>query len=126
MTRVKYNSDQWTQARFNSFIKSSLRTASVRWPPRYEALNDAFVGKKTNEKTGRLAKHFECNKCHGEFPQKEVEVNHIIAVVPVEGFDNWTNVIDRLFCEKSGLEVLCKPCHKEVTQEENQERKKYK
>lgn len=126
MAPRRYNSGQWTESRFNSFIKSALRTASVRWPPRYETLADAYVGQQTNVKTGRKAKHYKCNKCGGEFPQKDVQVNHIVPVVPVEGFTTWDDVITRMFCEKNGLEVLCIPCHKEVTQEENILRKKYK
>lgn len=109
---------QWTQARFNSFVKSALRSASRRWPPKYECLNDAFVGVKTNQKTGRQAKHFECNKCHKHFPQKDIEVNHIIPVVPVTGFDSWDGVIKRMFCDKENLEVVCKPCHKIISAEE--------
>lgn len=126
MTRDKYNDGKWTKSRFNSFIQSALRTASVRWEPRSMTLNDAFVGKKINVKTGRLAKHFECSLCHEHFPQKDVEVNHKIPVVPVEGFDSWDAVIERMFCEKNELEVLCKPCHKTVTAEENILRKKNK
>ena len=124
--RDRFNGGQWTKSRFNSFIKGSLRTASVRWPPRYETLNGAFVERKVNVKTGKLAKHFKCAKCGEDFPQKDVEVNHINPVVPVEGFDSWDSVIERMFCEKEGLELLCKPCHKETTAEENQLRKKYK
>lgn len=126
MKRDRYNGGQWTQARFNSFIKSALRTASVRWPPRYETLADAFVDSRTNEKTGRKAKHYKCNKCGGVFPLKEVQVNHIVPVVPVEGFTTWDEVVSRMFCEKDGLEVLCIPCHRLVTQEENILRKKSK
>ena len=121
--RSKYNSGTWTEARFNSFIKGSLRSASIRWPPRYETLNNAFVDKRINEKTGRLAKHFECNLCKGHFPQKDVEVNHKDPVVPTSGFDSWDNVIERMFCESDGLELLCKPCHKNVTKNENLLRK---
>lgn len=114
---------EWTEARFNSFVKSALRGASQRWPPKYQTLQDAFVGIKTNPKTGRQAKHFHCRACGLDFPQKEVEVNHIVPVVPVEGFDSWDGVISRMFCEKDGLEVLCKPCHKAVTKQENELRK---
>lgn len=123
MARENYNGGQWTKARFNSFIKSSLRTASVRWEPRYSVLKDAYTITQTNVKTGRMAKHFECNSCHGQFPQKDVEVNHKVPVVPVAGFDSWDQVIERLFCEKDGLEVLCKPCHKIITAQENSIRK---
>ena len=126
MSRINYNSGQWTQSRFHSFIKSALRTASVRWPPRYETLAEAFVDRRTNEKTGKLAKHFKCASCYNLFPQKDVEVNPKQSVVPVEGFTSWDEVINRMFCEKDGLEVLCKTCHKQRTQEENQLRKQFK
>ncbi len=117
------NNNQWTESQFNSFIKSALRGASQRWGPKYETLNEACVGQKINAKTGRLAKHYKCCKCSNEFPQKEVEVNHITPVVPLSGFDSWDGVIARLFCEKDGLEVACRPCHKSITNNENKERK---
>ena len=120
------NGGKWTESRFNSFIKSSLRTASVRWEPRYTCLANAFRLVQTNQKTGRMAKHFECAKCRCLFPQKEIEINHINPVVPVEGFDSWDKVIERMFCEIEGLEALCRPCHKLITAEENVLRKKFK
>lgn len=124
MSKVKtHNSGQWTSARFNSFVKSALRSASQRWPPKYETLNEAKRGKKINSKTGRLAEHYECNACRKQFPAKEVQVNHIIPVVLVSGFDSWDGVVERMFCEKDKLEVLCIPCHKNVTKEENEQRK---
>lgn len=126
LTVKRYNSGQWTESRFNSFIKSALRSASVRWPPRYETLADAYVGTIKNVKTGRMAKHYQCNCCKNAFPAKDVQVNHIVPVVPVDGFDSWDAVIARMYCEKDGLEVLCIPCHKQVTQEENILRKKNK
>lgn len=117
------NGGEWTEARYRGFIKSALRSASQRWPPKYKVLNDAYVGKRINVSTGRMAKHFKCNYCHESFPQKEVEVNHITPVVLTSGFDSWDGVIDRLFCEADGLEVLCKTCHKSHTHLENLERK---
>ena len=118
-----YNGGEWTEARYFSFIKSGLRSASQRWPPKYRVLSGAYVGTKTNPKSGRLAKHYVCKGCGNEFVAKDVEVNHIIPVIPVTGFDSWDGVIKRLFCEEQGLEVLCKPCHKKITQQENEERK---
>lgn len=121
----KRNNGQWTEARYESFIKSALRRASVRWPPRYQTLKEAFVGKKVNKETGRQAMHYECAKCKGHFPAKQVEVNHKEPIVPVTGFDSWDGVISRMFCEKDKLEVLCKPCHKLITKEENDARREH-
>lgn len=118
-----YNNGQWTTARFNSFIKGALRSASIRWPPRYSVLSEAFVGSKINSKSGRMAKHYKCNRCEEHFPLKDVQVNHIIPVVPLEGFVSWDDTIKRMFCEKEHLEVVCIPCHKIITKEENNERK---
>lgn len=73
-----------------------------------------------------MAKHYQCNHCNGLFPAKDVEVNHLTPVIPVDGFDSWDEVINRMFCEKDGFEVLCKPCHKAVTQKENKERRECK
>ena len=109
----------WTQSRIQSFIKSALRSGSQRWPPRYEALNEAKRGKFVNESTGRLAEHYECAMCHKLFPAKSVVVDHIEPVVPVSGFSTWDEVISRMFCPVSGLQVLCKEDHKIKTKEEN-------
>mgnify|MGYP002132199321 CR=1 FL=1 len=117
------NGGEWTEARYISFIKSALRSASQRWPPRYRVLKDAFIEKRINPATGRLAGFYKCNACLQQFTQSNVEVNHIIPVVPITGFDSWDNIINRLFCEQEGLEVLCRPCHKKITKQENLERK---
>ena len=119
----KHNAGEWTEARYISFIKSALRSASQRWPPRYRTLSSAFVGKRINPASGRIAGFYKCNSCANAFVMKDVEVNHIVPVVPITGFDSWDNIINRLFCEQEGLEVLCKPCHKRITKQENLERK---
>ena len=114
-----YNSGQWTEARFNSFIKGALRAASRRWPPKYETLNDACVGTKINIKTGRLAKHYRCAQCLGEFPAKDVQVDHVFPIVdPSVGFTTWDDIVYGMFCEKINLQVLCVECHKVKTGKE--------
>lgn len=118
-----YNGGNWTQARYNSFVKGALRSASKRWPPKYTVLNEACIGQKINTTSGRLAKFYTCNECKEAFPAKLVEVNHIIPVIPITGFDNWDSVIKRMFCEKEDLEVVCKICHKAITKQENLLRK---
>ncbi len=120
--KTRHNGE-WTEARYNSFVKGGLRSASQRWPPKYKVLAASRRGKRINPTSGRLAEFHECGKCHDLFVSKEVEVNHIIPVIPITGFDSWDGVIERMFCEGEHLEVLCKPCHKEITKQENKERK---
>lgn len=125
MTNKTRNGGEWTEARFRSFVVSALRAASRRWPPKYRALKDAFVGKKVNAKTGKMAMHYKCAECKKHFVAVDVQVDHITPVVdPKKGFVSWDVFIDRMFVEIDKLQVLCKPCHKIKTDEEKQQRKK--
>ena len=109
----------WTQGRIKSFIISVLRTGARRWPPKHECLQDAYTGQKLNPKSGRMAKHYRCAACQQEFTSKDVEVDHISPVVSVEeGFIDYNTFIERLFCTKENLQVLCIPCHRLKTKQE--------
>ena len=109
----------WTEGRIKAFIVSVLRAGARKWPPKYETLADAYIGKKVNPKTNREGKHYVCIACNGEFPAKDVQVDHIVPVVdPVTGFTTWDDFISRLFCDKDNLQVLCTECHKIKSKEE--------
>ena len=113
----------WTEGRLRTFITSTLRGGFRKYPPKYETLKAASVGKKINAKTNRMAEHFTCNMCKGEFPAKEVQVDHVEPVVcPFTGFVDWNTFINRLFCDGGNLQVLCSPCHDIKTAEERIER----
>lgn len=125
MTDKKRNGGEWTDARFRSFVTSALRAASRRWPPKYKALKEAFVGRKLNAKTGKLAMHYTCAACKKLYVATDVQVDHIKPVVdPKKGFVSWDVYINRMFCEIEDLQVMCKPCHKVKTDSEKLERKK--
>ena len=55
---------------------------------------------------------------------KNIAVDHINPIVPTSGFDSWDGVINRLFCDEAGLQLLCRPCHEEKCKEETDERKR--
>ena len=117
---------EWTQARLKNFIISALRSASNRYPPKYECLNAAKVGKKVNKATGRLAEHYKCAACKKHFVAKEVQVDHIEPVVsPLTGFIDWNTFVARMFCPITNLQVLCKECHKVKSDKEKKERLKW-
>lgn len=104
-------SGQWTEARFNSFIKSLLRRGSQRWAPISETLKEARVSRGV----------YECADCKSHVPPtvkdgrkrvKNVVVDHIEPIInPETGFTSWDDCIDKMFCEKENLQVLCKECH---------------
>lgn len=114
---------EWTQSRYESFVKSVLRAGSRKWPPKYKVLNEAKCGKMVNVRSGRLAEHYRCSNCGEPFPSTMVAVDHVEPVVSTSGFTSWDSVISRLFCGVEGLQVLCKECHKVKTKQENEERK---
>lgn len=118
------NNGRWTQARYNSFITSALRSASRKWGPFSDVLREA--------KTRRGM--YKCAGCQNVVPvtikkgrkrTKNVHVDHIEPVVPVTGFTTWDDYINRMFCEADGLQVLCSECHKSKTQEEQKQRKEH-
>lgn len=117
-----YNDGTWTEGRFNSFIKSTLRSGSQRWPPKYKALNEAKQGKKINESSGRLAEHYKCAACGDNYPAKNIQVDHIYPVIdPNIGFTTWDDVIKRMFCEQKDFQILCRECHTLKTKLEKQQ-----
>ena len=102
-----------------------LRSGSRRWPPRYQTLNNAYVGQRLNTKTNREGKHYLCAICKGEFPAKDVQIDHISPVVdPEQGFISWDVFIERLFCDADNMQTICKPCHKIKSKKESSGRKK--
>lgn len=115
------NSGTWTEARFRNFVRSSLRAASRKWGPINQVRKEAWVSR------GK----YKCNGCKkvvapttkiDSVSKPNIFVDHINPVVdPSEGFVSWDVYIDRLFCEKSNLQVLCRKCHDKKTA---QERKK--
>jgi len=101
------NNNTWTQARFNSFIKSLLRKGTMRWGP----INS------TKKRAWKERGKYLCNSCKEVVPltinkKKNVFVDHIEPVVdPSDGFKDWDTYISRMFCEEPNLQVLCKNCH---------------
>lgn len=113
--RDTYNGGRWTKGRWNSFVTSTLRAGSRRWPPKFDTLNAARTEKKINPKSGRLAQHYLCNECKHEFVATQVQVDHVKAM----GTGcTWDEFVHGLFCEADNLQVLCLSCHKIKTQRE--------
>lgn len=105
------NWEVWTEARFWTFIRSALRVAWNKYPPKYEALKQAECGKRTNKATGRLAMHCTCAKCGGAFVKKDVVVHHRIDAGSLKKYEDLPAFVEHLFCSADDLDVVCKECH---------------
>lgn len=98
-----------SEPRFWSFLRSALRRKSMHWPPVHEARNAArtpYVGDNPRQKWS-----YECAECKGKFKGTEVEVDHVVDVGALLCFEDLPGFAARLFCEASGLRVVCKACH---------------
>jgi 5-methylcytosine-specific restriction endonuclease McrA len=102
------------------FIINALRRASYRWPGRYKAFAASKIARN----------QYVCASCKNIFGKKDVQLDHLDPVVPVEGFSNaneegwnWEQYLERMFADEDKWQVLCKPCHSDKTLMENQGRK---
>ncbi len=114
---------RWTQARYNSFIKSAIRDASNRWPVKFDALEAAYVETKLNPITGRKCKYYRCAKCGKTYPKADIKMDHIDPIVPVTGFVSWDDVIARSLVEIDGYQALCSAGPDAKTKNERMARK---
>lgn len=111
-------SGKWTEAKFRSFIKNNLRRMCSKWAPIQETLKEARTRRG----------FYMCACCHQEVPAsimvggkrvKNAVVDHEPPIIdPEVGFVSWDEVIDRMFAEKEGLQVLCHACHTEKSNKE--------
>ena len=107
---------EWTDARFYSFLRSALRTASTRWPPKYIVLNNAK--RKSQSDNKRLKWEFQCALCNEWFPQKQISIDHIVPCGTLKSFDDLPEFCRRLFVGTSKMQALCKPCHDNKTKDD--------
>ena len=103
------NNETLTESAFWGFIRSTLRNASRWWKPISQCkLNSrrAYKGNKPLQKW-----EYECKHCKDWFMEKEVQIDHIIDCGTLTCAADVAGFIERLFCEVSGFQTLCKPCH---------------
>ena len=81
---------------------------------------------KTDELGPKGGKRYRCASCMSSFGIKEVHVDHIEPVIPVDTLPerplSWDQIISNIFTDVVHLQVLCVHCHKTKTKEENKHR----
>lgn len=120
-------------------IIAALRKLTFAYPPRNAVKKRQKVAPAT----------YQCQSCEAivydgarnledtglldDYPNAikgKVHVDHINAVIPIEGFANtkwdWNEYIENMFCGEEGLQLLCSDCHDVKTKEENKLRRKHK
>jgi 5-methylcytosine-specific restriction endonuclease McrA len=110
------NAGTMSESAFWSFIRSALRQKSRWWKPITQCKLNA---KRTY--TGPLKRQkfeYQCNECKGWFPEKKINVDHIIPAGSLNCAEDLPAFVNRLFCEVDNLQVLCETCHNIKTQQE--------
>ena len=116
---------RWTEAKWKSFIKNQLRSATRKWAPISDCLKEARVERGM----------YRCEGCkelvpttikNGARRTKNILVDHIEPIVPVTGWVSWDSCIERMFCETDNLQLLCKACHDAKSKEETGERARHR
>lgn len=99
-----------TESQYLAWIRSALRSKSLRWPPRAEALKLARRAYKGSNKLQRW--EFQCALCKLWWKAKEVVVDHYpIAAGSILSTDDIGAFANNLYCEVDNLRILCSPCH---------------
>ena len=103
---------------------NAIRRASYRWPGYFNAKKKNFIIVPYTLKNGTV-KDIErcfCSVCGIISKKKDFQLDHIIPCVPLDGWDSFNGFIDRTMCLEDQLIVKCKPCHKEVTNKQIEQR----
>ncbi len=92
-----------------SWVKRYIEGISYKWPARTQAMKLARRPSTLADK--RTKWESQCNHCKKWFKQKDVQLDHIVPKgrYAPDTFFVW---LDRLFCDTTGFQVLCIPCHK--------------
>lgn len=110
------NSGTMTESAFWSFIRSALRQKSRWWKPIAECKANAKRAYKGPNKRQKF--EYQCNHCSKWFPDKQINVDHIIPAGTLRNANDLPAFVERLFCEVDNLQVLCEGCHNIKTQNE--------
>ncbi len=110
-----YNSGTMTTAGFFGFIRSCLRQKSRFWKPIQEAKK--LARRKSQSSNKKLKFEYQCNECKNWFPEKEIDVDHLVEAGTLRDFSDLPQFVKNLFCEVGSLQILCKKsCHLAKTQ----------
>jgi 5-methylcytosine-specific restriction endonuclease McrA len=105
-----------TESAFWTMIRSALRNKSRFWPPVKVCKEKARRKYKGTNK--RQQWEYQCAECKSWFPEKLINVDHIVPAGQLQCGKDLEGFVERLFCETDNLQCLCENCHHIKTQSE--------
>lgn len=114
------NAGTMTESAFWGFIRSSLRQKSRFWKPITQCKMKSRRAYKGPLKRQKF--EYRCKECSQWFPDKKINVDHIIPAGTLKCAADLPGFVERLFCEIDNLQILCETCHNKKTQDEKSKR----
>lgn len=114
------NAGTMTESAFWSFIRSGLRQKSRFWKPITQCKMNARRPYKGPNKRQKF--EYQCNVCDGWFPEKRINIDHVIPAGTLRCANDLPGFVERLFCEIDNLQCICESCHNVKTQNEKHDR----
>lgn len=112
-------------AKERGLIKGALRRVFSRSDLRRSVLEAAIV-EHSDPKRKRVKTWVKCAECKKPEAKSNVAVDHILPVIPLNSsLEEMTvdDLVNRIWCEKKNLQVLCISCHLVKTKVESKERR---
>lgn len=107
-----------------NLIKGAIRRVFSRSETRREALADAQI-QHYDPKRPRVTKWGRCEHCKKPEALYKMQADHIEPVVPISMSledMSWDEIINRIFCNKNNLQILCLGCHSSKSKSETKQR----
>ena len=107
------NAGTMTESAFWSFIRSALRQKSRWWKPISQAKLKAKRKYKGPNKRQKF--EYQCNICKSWYPDKKINIDHIVPAGTLRCANDLPGFVERLFCEQDNLQCICTTCHDKKT-----------
>lgn len=114
------NAGTMTESAFWSFIRSALRQKSRWWKPITQCKMKARRPYKGPNKRQKF--EYMCKQCKGWYPEKKINVDHILPAGSLNCAADLPGFVERLFCEQDNLQCLCTQCHDTKTKKEKEKK----
>ncbi len=99
-----------TESAYLAWIRSALRSKSLRWLPRSKAIEAARRPYKGSNKLQKW--EVQCALCTEWYKLKDICVDHYpVEAGSIKSIDDVGQFCNNLFCEVDNLRCLCSPCH---------------
>ncbi len=112
-----------------NLLKGAMRRVFSRSDLRRGLIESSIIKGHKDPKRKAVKFWVKCEVCGKLEAKSNVQVDHKSPVIKInETLEDltWDQLVDRIWCAPSNLSIICKPCHKAKTKQENKERREFK